>query len=134
MLAEEGEYLAPAIHCLFGAIERPVPVEEAVTGTVVAVELVGLAVLLERGLVLVHLLRARRAILVAEQAEQRAAEVLRHVDRRDRRLRVELLLAHRHAATPELDSRIDVLALAGIEEGGPAARAGAEKTNLAVVT
>ena len=49
------------------------------------------AVLLELGLVLVHLLRARCAILVAEQAEQRAAEVLRHVDRRDGRLGIELL-------------------------------------------
>jgi hypothetical protein len=59
------------------------PIEEAVAGAVVAVEFVRLAVLLEFGLMLVHLLGARRAILVAEQAEQRAAEVLRHVDRRD---------------------------------------------------
>src|SRR5271167_3585915 len=128
MLAEEGEYLAPAIHCLLGPIERPVPVEEAVAGTVVAVELVGLAVLLQLGLVLVHLLRARCAILVAEQAEQRAAKVLRHVDWRDGRLGIELLLAHHHAATPQLDASIGVVPLAGIDEGVPAARAGAEKT------
>src|SRR5260221_8711559 len=100
MFAEEGEYLAPAIHCLLGVIERPVPIEKAVAGTVVAMELVRLAVLLELGLVLVHLLRARCAILVAEQAEQRATEVLRHVDRRDGRLCIEFLLAHYHAATP----------------------------------
>src|SRR6185503_12255514 len=100
VLAEERPYLAPAIHCLLGPIERPVPIEEAVARTVVAVELVRLAVLLERGLVLVHLLRARCAILVAEQAEQRATEVLRHVDRRDGRLCIELLLAHNHAAAP----------------------------------
>src|SRR5258708_1096167 len=100
MLAEEGEYLAPAIHRLLGPIERPVPIEKAVTGAVVAMERVILAVLLELGLVLVHLLRARCAILVAEQAEQRAAEVLRHVDRRDGRLCIELLLAHHHAAAP----------------------------------
>src|ERR1700692_2892697 len=100
MLAEEGEDLAPAIHRLLGPIERPVPIEEAVAGTVVAMELVFLAVLLELGLVLVHLLRARCAILVAEQAEQRATEVLRHVDRRDGCLGIELLLAHHHADTP----------------------------------
>src|SRR3977135_2940271 len=97
---EEGEHLAPASHRLLGPVERPVPIEEAMAGAVVAVELVRLAVLLELGLGLVHLLRARRAILVAEQAEQRAAEVLRYVDRRDGRLGIELLLAHHHAATP----------------------------------
>src|SRR5271165_7103545 len=133
MLAEEGEHLAPAIHRLLRPIERPVPIEKAVAGTVVAVELVRLAVLLELGLVLVHLLRARCAILVAEQAEQRAAEVLRHVDRRDGRLGIELLLAHHHTATPQLGASVDVRPLAGIDEGVPPTRAGAEETNLAVV-
>ena len=47
MLAEEGEHLAPSIHRLLGPVEWPVPIEEAVAGTVVAVELVRLAVLLE---------------------------------------------------------------------------------------
>src|ERR1700704_2650068 len=88
VFAEEREYLAPAIHCLLGPIERPMPVEEAVAGAVVAMELILLAVLLELGLVLVHLLRARCAIVVAEQAEQRAGEVLRHVDRCDGLFRV----------------------------------------------
>jgi len=83
MLGEERKYLAPAVHCLLGPIQRPVPIEEAVAGTVVAVELTRLTVLFEFSLVLVHLLRAGCAILVAEQAEQRAAEVLRHIDRRD---------------------------------------------------
>ena len=46
---------------------------------------------------------------------------------------IELLLAHHHAAAPLLDAGIDVLPLAGIDEGVPAARAGADKTNLAVV-
>src|ERR1700694_6024331 len=111
MLAEEGEYLAPAIHCLLGPIERPVPIEEAVAGAVVAMELVSLAVILEFGLVLVHLLRARCAIVVAEQAKQRATQVLRHVDRCDWRLRVEFLWAHHHAAAPLFDAGIDVLPL-----------------------
>src|SRR5687767_7698836 len=128
MLAEECPYLAPAIHCLLGPIERPVPIEEAVASAVVAVELVRLAVLLELGLVLVHLLGARCAIFVTEEAEQRATKVLRHVDGRDRLLGVELLLAHHHAASPLLYAGIDVLALAGIDEGVPAARTGADKT------
>src|SRR5215204_4518639 len=133
MLAEEGEHLAPAIHCLLGPVEWPVPIENTVAGSIVAVELVDLAVLLELGLVLVHLLGARRAVVVAEYAEQRAAEVLRHVDRRDGRLGIELLLAHHHAAAPEVGAGIDVLPLAGINKGVPATRAGAENADLAVV-
>src|SRR3984893_4382135 len=133
MLAEEGEHLAPALHCLLGPVEWPVPIEEAMAGTVIAVELVHLAVLLELGLVLVHLLGARRAVVVTEYAEQRAAEVLRHLDRCDRRPGIELLLAHHHAAAPELDAGIDVLPLAGIDEGVPATRTGAEDADLAVV-
>src|SRR5688572_33046805 len=109
MLAVERPDLAPGIHTLLGPIERPVPVEEAVSGAVVAVELIILAVLLQLGLVLVYLLRARRAIVVAEDAEQRAGEVLRHVDRRDGLLGIELLLAHHHAAAPLLYAGIDVL-------------------------
>src|SRR5580658_10043255 len=81
MLAEEGPYLVPAIHRLLGPIERAVPVEEAVAG----------------------------AVVVAKQAEQWTAQVLRHVDRRDGRLRVELLLGHHYAATPLFDAGIDVL-------------------------
>src|SRR4026209_2169886 len=97
MLAEEGEQLAPRVHRLLGPVEWPVPIEEAVAGAVVAMELVRLAVLLELGLVLIHLLGARCAIVVTEEAEQRAAEVLRHVDGRDGLLGIELLLAHHHA-------------------------------------
>src|ERR1700694_4427130 len=133
MLAEEGEHLAPAFHCLLGPVKRPVPIEDAMAGTVVAVELVHLAVLLELGLVLVHLLGARRAVVVAEYAKQRAAEILRHLDRRDGRLGIELLLAHHHAAAPEVDAGVDVLPLAGIDEGVPATRTGAENADLAVV-
>src|SRR5256885_12769846 len=113
MLAEKREHLAPAIHGLLGPVEWPVPIQDAMAGAVVAVELVHLAVLLEFGLVLVHLLGARRAVIVAEDADQRAAEVLCHLDRRDRRLGIELLLAHHHAATPEFGAGVDVLPLAG---------------------
>src|SRR5450631_3455009 len=34
MLAEEGEHLAPTIHCLLGPVEWPMPIEDAVAGTV----------------------------------------------------------------------------------------------------
>src|SRR5215469_13546215 len=90
MPSEEGEYLVPAIHGLLGPIKRPVPIEEAVASPVVAVEFVSLAVLLELSFVLIHLLGAWRPIVVAEQAEQRTREVLRHVDGRYGRLGIEL--------------------------------------------
>src|SRR3954451_12701128 len=112
MLAEEGEHFAPAIHCGLGPVERPVPIPDAVAGAVVAVKFVILAVLLQRGLVLIHLLWAWRAIVVAEQPDQRAIEISRHVDRRDGCLLVEFFLAHHDAATPEVRARIDVLFLA----------------------
>src|SRR3954468_23103243 len=82
MLAEEGEHPAPAIHRGFGPIERPVPIPDAMAGAVVAMKLIALAVLLQRGLMLVYLLGARRAVVIAEDTDQRAAQVLRHVDRR----------------------------------------------------
>jgi hypothetical protein len=88
-----------------------------VAGSVVAVELVGLAVLLERSLVLVHLFGARRAIFVAEDANGRAREILRHVDRRDRRFVVELFLAHHHAAAPKVGTGVYVFPLGRINHG-----------------
>src|SRR4030088_1131006 len=133
MLAEKGEHLDPAIHCLLGPVEWQGAIEDAVGSTIVAVELVHLAVLLELALVLVHLFRARRAVVVAEYAEQRATEVRRHFDRRDGRLGIELLLAHHHAAAPEVDACVDVFPLAGIDEGVPTTRTGAENADLAIV-
>ena len=64
-------------------IQWPVVVEDAVAGAVVAIELVSLAVLFELRLVLIDLLRARRAILISEDAEQRTGEILGQLDRRD---------------------------------------------------
>src|SRR5262249_24881489 len=80
MLAEECQYLAPAVERLLHPVHGPVVIEDAVAGAVVAVELVALAVLLELGFVLVDLLGARRAILVAKDAEQRAGERLGELD------------------------------------------------------
>src|SRR5689334_22424400 len=107
MLAEEAKNLAPGIHALLGPVQRPVPVEEAVAGAVIAMEFVGLAVPLQLRLVLVDLFWRRRAVVIAKDAEQRAREVLGHVDRRDRRPGSELLLAHHHAAAPQLDAGVD---------------------------
>src|ERR1043165_6024504 len=132
MLGEERQHLAPAVHRGLGPVERPMPVPDAMAGAVVAVELVSLAVLLERGLVLVYLLRARRTVVVAEDPDQRAAQIPGHVDRRDRRLGVELLLAHHDAAAPQVGTGVDVLFLTRIDEGVAAARAGAEYADLAV--
>ena len=52
-----------------------------------AAELVGLAMVLELGLVQIHLLGTRRAVVVAEQIKQQAVAVLDHVDRCDGGLR-----------------------------------------------
>src|SRR6516162_11466864 len=96
VLVKKREYLLPAVQRLLDAIHRPVVVEEAVPGAVVAVKLVLFAVLLELGLVLVHLLRGRRTVLIAEETEQRTGKVLRKLDRSGRLLRRQLLLAHHH--------------------------------------
>src|SRR5579859_5993120 len=124
MLAEKCEYLAPAIHGLFRPVQRTVPIEEAVAGAVVAMEFVVLALLLEFGLVLIHLLGTRRPVIVAEQSEQRTVEILCHVDRRNRRLVVEFFLAHHDPTAPQFHAGVDIHLLAGINEGVAAARAG----------
>src|SRR5690349_4194768 len=99
MLSEEGEDLAPTIHRLFGPVERPVPVEDAVASTVVAVELVGLAVLFEFSLVLVDLLGARSTVVVAEDADQGAGKILAEIDGCHRRFGIEFFFAHDDATT-----------------------------------
>src|ERR1700730_17794923 len=132
VLVQEREYLLPAVQRLLDAVGRPVVVEEAVPGAVIAMELILLAVLLQLRLVLVHLLRCRRTILVAEQTEQRAGEALAELDRRRRLLRVQLLLAHHHPAAPQLDRGVDAVGVAGKQEGLPAGRAGAEYADLTI--
>src|SRR5207237_8593871 len=78
------------------------------------------------------LVRVRHAVLISEQAEQRAGQILGELDRRHRLFRVQLLLTHHDAAAPQLACRVDALGVAGIEEGLTAARAGAEHADLAV--
>ena len=91
MLAEEREHLAPAVERLLHAVHRPVVIEKAMARAIITMELVILSMLLQLGLVLVHLGRRRALVVVAEQAEQRAAEVLRHLDRSDRAHRIQQL-------------------------------------------
>src|SRR5271170_2199568 len=121
VLVQEPEYLLPAVQRLLDAVSRTVVVEETMPGAVVAVKLVLFAVLLEFGLVLVHLLRGRRAIFIAEQAEQRAGEVLGKFDRRGRLLRVQLLLAHHHPTAPQFARSVYAFGMASKQEGLPPA-------------
>jgi hypothetical protein len=53
---------------------------------VISIELVRLAVLLELGFMLIDLFWARRTVIIAGDTEQRAAEIICHVDRRNGRL------------------------------------------------
>ena len=96
-------------------------------------ELVVLAVLLELGLVLIHLLRRRALVVVAEQSQDRARKVCRVVDGGHRLLLREVVLARHHAAAPALHHRVEALGAAGGQEGVTPARAGAPDPHLAVV-
>src|SRR3954466_12030784 len=74
---EEREYLSPTVDCLLRTVARAVRGEEAVTGAVVAVEVIGLAQALEHVLCTVDLVGRRRKVLVAEDPQERTAELLR---------------------------------------------------------
>src|SRR6516162_2779620 len=132
VLPQEAEHLLPAVQRLLDAVGRPVVIEEAVAGAVVAVELIVLAVLLQFGLVLVDLFWRWRPVFVAKEAEQRARQFLCVFDRRDRLLGVQLLLAHHYPAAPQLARSVDAVGVAGIEKGLPPARAGTKDPDLTV--
>src|SRR5262245_61513701 len=106
-LLEEAEDLLPSVHRLLLTVGRTVVVEEAVARAVVAMELVLLAVLLQLGLVLIHLLGRGRLVLVAEEAEDRGRQVLRVVDGSDRLVGRELLLGHDDAPAPTVDHGVE---------------------------
>src|SRR5712692_7610008 len=129
LLAERPDLL-PAVRGLLLTVRRPIVVEEAVAGPVVAMELVVLAVLLQLRLVLVDLFRRGRLVLVAEEPEDRGREVLGEVDGCRRLGRGQLFLRHDHAPAPALDHRVEALQLAAREERLPAARARAEDADL----
>src|SRR5213592_1250274 len=130
-LVAEREDLLPAVHGLLLPVRRTVVVEEAVARAVVAMELVLLAELLELRLVLVDLLGGRRLVLVAEEPDDRAREVLGVIDGRRRLVRRELLLRHDHPSAPALDHGVEALEATAGEERMPAARARAEDADLA---
>src|SRR5580700_2291363 len=75
ILAVEGEDLLPAVVGGLDSVGRAVDREEGVAGVRVAVELVGLAVGLQRLFQLGDLGGRRVGVLLAKQAEQRAGQV-----------------------------------------------------------
>src|SRR5260370_3775229 len=75
VLTEERVHLVPTIHGCLLPVQRQVVIEKSMPGTVVAVEHVRLAELLELRLVLIDLGWAGRHIVVAEQAEDRDIQV-----------------------------------------------------------
>src|SRR5262249_45849705 len=123
MLAEERKHLVPAVERLLGAIGGARGVEKRVPGAVVAVELLRLAELLERGFGAVHLVGVGIFILVAEQAEQRTAQFGGEIDGCDRPLSVELLrVVDDDVAPPAIHRRIDAVERTSGEIGMSAAR------------
>src|SRR5919201_2642946 len=72
VLFEEGPHLLPAVDRLLLPIGWPVIVKELVAGFVIPVEFIGLAVLLQFLLMLIHLGWRRGLVLVAEEAQERA--------------------------------------------------------------
>src|SRR4030095_508561 len=75
-LLKEREDFFPAVDRLLLPIRPPIIIEKAVTGAVIAVKLIVLAMLLELRLVLVHLFRRRRFVVVAEKTDHRAGRSL----------------------------------------------------------
>jgi hypothetical protein len=91
-------------------------------GAVVAVELVRLAELLEHRFGAVDLVAVGILVVVAEQAEQRTAQLVGEVDGRDRTLGVELLgVVDDDVAAPAIDRGVDARQAAGDEIGVAAA-------------
>src|SRR6202035_3248661 len=101
VVGKELEHLAPAVHRLLLAVERRVVVEEPVSGAVVAVELVVLALLLQFLLVNVDSLGGWALVVVPEQPEDRRVERGGVVDRRNRTGGRQLIRCGNHATTPK---------------------------------
>src|SRR5262245_28844460 len=100
-------------------------------GAVVAMKLVLLAVLLELRLVRVDLFGGRRLVLVAEDPEDRARELLGVLDGRHRLIGGELFLGLDDASAPALDHGVETLEAAAGEKRLSASRARAEDADLA---
>src|SRR5258705_6353929 len=135
MLAEEGVGLVPAIDRLLDAVAGPLGGEEAVAGAVIAMELVSLAELLQYRLGAVDMVGRGVLVVIAEQAQQRTAQLVGEVDRRHRPLGAELLgilrIVDDDIAAPAIDRGVDIGQRAGGEIGVAAARAEADHADLA---
>src|SRR5262249_32264837 len=125
ILVEEGENLRPAIRRLLGPVSGAGGVEERVARAVVAGEFAILDDLLQHRFGAVDLVTVRIFVIVAEQAEQRNAELVGKIDRRHRALGVERLgIVDHDVAAPAIDAGLEVAGLARDQEG--MASAGAE--------
>src|SRR5260370_30225574 len=89
ILAKEFEDLVPAVRGLLDPVVWPIPGEEGVARTVIAVELVILAEPLQLGIGAVDLIGRRVRIFVTEEPEQRTVDPGGKIDRRR-----ELSLCH----------------------------------------
>ena len=87
---------------------------------------------LERIFQLGNLRRRGAAVVLAEQAQQRAGEVRRLVGRRDWLRGSQLLFGHHLAAAPAVHGRVEAGHPARGQERVPAAGAGAPDADLAV--
>ena len=96
-------------------------------------ELVSLAEPFQHLLGAVHVSGARVLVVVAEQPEERRADVFRQVDRGDRALRREVRgIIDDDTAAPAIHHRVDLRNPAGGEVGIAAARAESDHADLAV--
>src|SRR6516164_9851565 len=76
MTREKGKDLFPAIERLFGPVGVAPGIEEGVPGAIVAIEFVVLAEAFEHGLGSVHLIGRWVGVVIAENAQQRAIQLL----------------------------------------------------------
>src|SRR3977135_4145916 len=118
MLAQESKDFSPPVGCLFGTMGGAAGVEKSVPGAIVAVKFVGLSEPFQRGFGAVHLVGIGILIVIAEDAEQRRAQLLGQIDRRHGTLGVELgFVVHDDIAAPTIYHRIEVGDPATAQEG-----------------
>src|SRR5579875_1113539 len=129
---EESEDLLPAIDRLLWPVAGTIDGEEAVARAIVAVELVRFAEALEHFLCAIDLVGIGVGIFVAEDAKQRAGELLGEVDRRNGPQRVELRrIIDDDVTAPAIDCGIDAAQAAGGKVRVSPARAEADHADLA---
>ena len=108
MTTEEVVNLVPAINRLFSAIARTVPIKEGMTRAIIAIELIGLAMLLQDRFGFIHLLDVRLRIFIAEETEHWRLQIRRQINRRDRTLRPGTILVREWNGALERVTVLDV--------------------------